>query len=96
MADLRVENATLVHAQSTFRTAGDRLAPVVPALQGLNSDVVGAATLAQKLHEAHGILASDLGIIGQALTELAAHASEISTAFGHVDQALTQEARAAR
>lgn len=92
MADLRVEDAALTKAQSTFHTAGGRLAPVVPALNALNSDVVGAAPLAGGLHDAQAILAVDLGIIGQALTELAAHANEIKAAFDHVDQALAREA----
>jgi predicted signal transduction protein with EAL and GGDEF domain len=96
MADLRVEDATLAQAQSTFRTAGNRLAPVVGAVKGLNSEVVGAEPLSEELHNAHSILAVELGITGQALTELAAHANEIKAAFDHADQALTREARADR
>ena len=37
VADLRVEDATLAHAQAAFRTAGSRLGPVVWALKGLDS-----------------------------------------------------------
>ncbi len=96
MADLRVEDATLAHAQATFRTAGNRLGPVVWALKGLDSGVVGAASLAEKLQEANALLAAELGITGQALTELAARADEIGAVFGGVDQALARRAGAAR
>jgi len=96
VADLRVEDATLAHTQSTFRAAGSRLGPVVWAVKGLDSGVVGAAPLAEKLQDAHALLAAELGITGQALTELAARADEIGAAFGGVDQALAQRAGAAR
>ncbi len=96
MADLRVEDATLAHAQAAFRTAGNRLGPVVWALKGLDSGVVGATPLAEKLQDANALLAAELGITGQALTELAARADEIGAAFGGVDQALARWAGAAR
>lgn len=96
MADLRVEDATLREVQATFRTAASRLGPLVRALQGLNADVVGAASLADRLHDTQSLLGADVGITGQALTEVASHASEANTAFGHVDQSLSQQARAAR
>ena len=94
VADLRIEDATLTHAQTAFSTAGNRLGPVVWAVRGLNSRVVGATLLAGKLQEADALLAAELGITGQALTELAARANEIGTVFGGVDQALAQRARA--
>jgi len=96
VADLRVEDATLAHAQAAFRAAGNRLGPVVWAVKGLDSGVVGATPLTEKLQDAHALLAAELGITGQALTELAAHADEIGAAFGGVDQALAQRAGAAR
>jgi hypothetical protein len=96
VADLRVEDATLAAAQSAFRAAGNRLGPVVWALKGLDCGVVGASPLAGKLQDADGILAAELGIIGQALAELAAHASQINAAFGEVDQTLSGRARALR
>ncbi len=96
MADLRVEDAALANAQAAFRTAGGRLGPVVWALKGLDSGVVGAAPLAEKLTEADALLAAELGITGQALTELAARADEIGAAFGSTDQALARRAGATR
>jgi hypothetical protein len=96
VADLRVEDATLADAQSAFRAAGSRLGPVVRALKGLDSGVVGAPPLAGKLQEADDILAAELGIIGQALAELAAHASQINAAFGQADQTLSVRARTLR
>lgn len=96
VADLRVEDATLADAQSAFRAAGSRLGPVVRALKGLDSGVVGAPPLAGKLQDADDILAAELGIIGQALAELAAHASQINAAFGQADQTLSVRARTLR
>jgi hypothetical protein len=96
VADLRVEDATLVNAQAAFRAASDRLAPVVPAVKALDAEVVGAAPLAEKLKDADDLLAAELGITGQALAELAAHVAQIGAAFGHVDQGLSLQVRAAR
>jgi len=92
VADLRIEDAALTNAQTAFRTAGERLGPVVWAVKGLNSGVAGAAPLAGKLQEANALLAAELGITGQALTELAARADEIGATFGGVDPALAQRA----
>ena len=96
MADLRVEDATLSNAQAAFRAAGNRLGPVVWAVKGLDCEAVGATPLAEKLQEAHALLAAELGITGQALTELAARTDEISAAFGGVDQALARQAGGVR
>jgi hypothetical protein len=96
VADLRITDPALTAAQATFRTAGDRLSPVVRALPGLDTEVVGADPLAGKLQDAQELLGADLGIVGQALAELADHASHISGAFTQADQQLSQAARAVR
>jgi len=96
VADLRITDPALAAAQATFRTAGNRLAPVVHALQGLDADVVGAGPLAGRLQDAQGLLGAELGIVGQALTQLADHASEINGVFTQTDQRLSQAAGAAR
>jgi hypothetical protein len=96
VADLRVEDATLTGAQATFRAAGNHLAPVVRALQGLDAEVVGADLLAGKLQDAQELLGAEFGIIGQALAELADHATVINAAFTQVDQQLSQTAGAGR
>lgn len=96
MADLRVEDAILAKSQATFRTGASRLGPVIWAVKGLNGEVVGADPLAQRLHDADGIIAAELGILGQAMTELASHVSQIGSTFGDVDQVLTREARTVR
>jgi hypothetical protein len=96
VADLRITDPALTAAQATFRTAGNRLAPVVRALQGLDTDVVGADPLAGKLQDAQGLLGAELGIVGQALTQLADHVSEINAVFTQTDQQLGQAAGAAR
>jgi hypothetical protein len=96
VADLRITDPALTAAQATFRTAGNRLAPVARALQGLDAEVVGASPLAGKLQDAQELLGADLGIVGQALAQLADHASQISAAFTQADQQLSQAAEAAR
>jgi hypothetical protein len=96
VADLRITDPALTAAQATFRTAGDRLSPVVRALPALDTEVVGADPLAGKLSDAQQLLGADLGIVGQALAELADHASQISAAFTQADQQLGQAAEAVR
>lgn len=96
MADLRITDPALTAAQATFAAAGNRLAPVVRALQGLDAEVVGAGPLAGKLQDAQELLGSEFGIVGQALAELADHASQINAAFTQADQQLSQRAGAAR
>jgi hypothetical protein len=59
VADLQVEDATVAEAQSAFRAASNRLAPVVWTVKGLDCGVVGAAPLAGKLQDADGILAAE-------------------------------------
>ena len=96
MADLRITDPALTAAEATFRTAGNRLAPVVRALQGMDTEVVGAAPLAGKLQDAEELLGAEFGMLGQALAELADHASQINAAFTQADQQLSQAAGAAR
>ena len=89
MADLRITDPALTAVQATFRTAGDRLSPVVRALPGLNTEVVGADPLAGKLQDAQELLGADLGIVGQALAELADHTAQIGAAFTQTDHQLS-------
>jgi len=95
VADLRIDDAALTGAQATLRTAGNRLAPVVQALRGLDTAVVGAGPLTGQLQDAQKLLGADLGIVGQALVELAAHAATINAVFTQADQQLSQVAKAA-
>ena len=92
MADLRITDPALTAAQVTFRTAGNRLAPVVQALRGLDTDVVGTDPLTGALQGAQELLGTELGIAGQALAELAEHSSQIDAAFTQADQQLSQAA----
>lgn len=92
MADLRIEDVALMEAQATMRTAGNRLAPVARVLPGLDTEVAGADPLIGRLLDAQQALGAEFGIIGQALAELANHASEINAAFAMADQQLGQAA----
>lgn len=94
--DLRVEDGTLADAQAALRSAGNRPAPVARTLKGLDCEAAGAAPLIAELRDADEMLAAELGTIGQALVELAAHVTEIGAAFGQVDQDLSSQAGAVR
>jgi hypothetical protein len=96
VADLRITDAALTDAQATLRTAGNRLAPVVRTLPGLDTEVVGAGPLAGKLQDAQELLGAELGIVGQALAQLAEQASAMNLVFTQTDQQLGQAAGAAR
>jgi hypothetical protein len=54
--------------------------------------VVGADPLIGQLQDAHELLGADLGIVGQALIDLAARASMINAVFTQTDQQLSQVA----
>ena len=88
--DLRVEDGTLADAQTALRSAGNRLAPAARTLKGLDCEAAGAAPLVAELRDADDMLAAELGAVGQALVELAAHITEIGAAFGQVDQDLSR------
>jgi len=60
------------------------------------SIAVGAAPLAGKLQDGQELLGAELGIVGQALAELADHASQIDAAFTQADQQLSRAAEGAR
>ena len=93
---MRVEDGTLADAQSVLRSAGNRLAPAARSLKGLDCEAAGAAPLIAELRDADEMSAAELGTIGQALVELAAHITEIGAAFGQVDQGLSSQAEAVR
>jgi hypothetical protein len=95
VADLRIEDAALTQAQATLQTAGNRLAPVVQKLRGLDTEVVGADRLIGQLQDAHELLGANLGIVGQALVELAARTATINAVFTQTDQQLSRVAEAA-
>lgn len=95
MADLRIVDTALSAAQATWRTAGNRLGAVARTLPGLDAEAVGADPLIGKLQQAQELLGAEFGIVGQALTEVADHASEIDTAFTLTDQQLGRAAGAA-
>jgi len=96
VADLRIEDAALTQAQATLQTAGNRLAPAAQALRRLDAGVVGADPLIGPLQDAQELLGADLGIVGQALVELAARTATIDAVFAQADQQLSQVAGAAR
>ena len=91
--DLRVEDGTLADAQTALRSAGNRLAPVARSLKGLDCEAAGAAPLVAELRDADDMLAAELGTVGQAPVDLAAHITEIGASFGQVDQNLSQVMR---
>lgn len=96
MADLRIVDAPLTAAQTTFQTAGNRLAPVVRRLPGLDAEAVGADPLVAELRDAQEQLGAEFGIVGQALAAVADHVPALAAAFTQTDQQLGQVAGTAR
>jgi hypothetical protein len=95
--NLQVDDAALKTAQSTLTQAANRLEPLVRTLNGLDAQVVGADPLSTRLHGAHGNLADGIGILGQALTDLATYIGNAAISYGNTDTNLsTQLPRGAR
>jgi hypothetical protein len=88
VADLRITEPALAAAQATFRTAGEELLRVLQ----FPGQRIGAHDFGIQARQR----GADLGIVGQALAELADHASQISAAFTQADQQLSQAAGAVR
>jgi hypothetical protein len=87
--NLQVNDAALQAAQSTLSQAANRLEPLVRTLNGLDAGVVGADPLSTRLHGAHGNLADGIGILGQALADLATYIGNASTSYGNTDTNLS-------
>jgi hypothetical protein len=88
---LQVDDTALKAAQSTLTQAANRLEPLVRTLNGLDAGVVGADPLSTRLHGAHGNLADGIGILGQALADLAKYIGNASTSYGNTDTNLSQQ-----
>jgi hypothetical protein len=80
----------MTRAQAALHSAADRLAPVVRAVQCLDDQVVGTNAVESMLADANPALATRFQIIGQALTELAAHIGQANASYGETDQKLSQ------
>ena len=93
MADLRVEQRVLTHAQGALRTAANRLAPVERAVKILDVDAAGAAALADALGAGNAQLAAGLQATGKSLDGLAQFLADAGIAYGHTDQTLARAAR---
>ena len=91
MADLRVEQQVLTHAQGALRTAANRLAPVERAVKVLEVDAAGAAALAEALGAGNATRRASAAT-GKSLDKLAQFLADAGTAYGHTDQALTRAA----
>jgi len=89
--NLQVDDAALKAAQSTLTQAANRLEPLVRTLNGLDAGVVGADPLSTRLHGAHGNLADGIGILGQALADLAKYIGNASTSYGNTDTNLSHQ-----
>lgn len=85
MADLRIDDATTASAVATLRAAAGRLAPVLSAVQGLDTEVVGVNALADQLGQADQALAAALTALGKALTAFATEVSGAATALATTD-----------
>ena len=90
MTDLLVENATMTQAQAALKAAADSLSLALRAVRGLDDQVVGPNAVQSMLGDANSALGTNLQIIGQALTDLAASVGQSNASFGDADQDLSR------
>ena len=91
MADLRIDDATTAGAVADLRAAANRLAPVIRAVQVLNTEVAGTNTLAEELDQADLSLAAVLDNLGGELAGLAAWIDGTAAGLASTDHALASE-----
>jgi type VII secretion effector (TIGR04197 family) len=92
MADLRVEDATMVNAAAALHGAARRLSPVVRAVQAADTEVAGANTLATQLDAAGQAVTAVLEALGTAITALADGITQSGAGYAATDIALSREA----
>ena len=92
MADLRVEQQVLTHAQGALRAAANRLAPVERAVKVLDVDAAGAVALAEALGAGNAQLAARVQATGKSLDRVAQFLADAGTAYGNTDQTLARAA----
>lgn len=92
MADLQIDDATTAGAVAGLRAAANRLAPVIRAVSGLDTEVVGANALATDLEQAGQTLAAALGNLGTEVAGLAADIDRAAAGLAGTDRSLAAEA----
>jgi hypothetical protein len=92
MADLRIDDAMTAGAVAGLRAAANRLAPVIRAVRGLDTAVVGANALADDLDLAGQALAAALNNLGGELAGLATQIDRAAAGLAGTDRALAAEA----
>jgi hypothetical protein len=91
MADLRVTDAIVADAQHRFQAAATHLEPAAQALERLDTEPAGAATMTGGLAAQDGELAVVLAAAWQCVTRLAQDTAQAGQRFGSTDQALARE-----
>jgi len=91
MADLRIDDATTAGAVVGLRAAANKLAPVIRALQALDTRVAGANALAESLDHADQSLAAALGSLGTGLAGLTTWIDDVTAGLTSTDQTLASE-----
>lgn len=91
MADLRIDDATTAGAVAGLRAAANRLAPVIRAVRGLDTAVVGVNALADDLDQASQALAAALGTLGTGVAGLAADIDRAAAGLAGTDRSLAAE-----
>jgi hypothetical protein len=92
MADLRIDDATTAGAVTGLRAAANKLAPVIRAIQALDTEVAGTNALADSLDQADQTLATALNSLGTELTGLMTWINDAAAGLASTDQALASEA----
>jgi hypothetical protein len=92
MADLRIDDVTTAGAVAGLRAAANKLAPVIRAVQGLDTEVAGANVLADSLEQADQSLAVALDSLGTGLAGLTTWIDDVTAGLTSTDQTLASEA----
>jgi hypothetical protein len=91
MADLRIDDATTAGAVAGLRDAANRLPPVIRAVRGLDTEVVGANALQGDLDQASQALAAALSNLGTEVAGLAADIDRAAAGLAGTDWSLAAE-----
>jgi hypothetical protein len=92
MADLRIDDVTTAGAVAGLRAAANKLAPVIRAVQALDTGVAGTNALADSLDQADQALVATLDSLGTGLAGLTTWIDDVTAGLPSTDQTLASEA----
>jgi len=92
MADLRIDDVTTAGAVAGLRAATNKLAPVIRAVQALDTGVAGTNALEDSLDQADQSLVVTLDSLGTGLAGLTTWIDDVTAGLTSTGQTLASEA----